>query len=157
MVNPQETSQVHPAKVSIKLWVGKNINRWSASFGHRTGKAKLGHNGGTEGANVVRRRGLENFTSDVEKDRTSEAEWFFHLQRRIRKGMKTSDGSGERLSQTLEDTPIGSLKYLSSHNSERFRATCKQSKAKMNRASDGFRLWTKKRYRSRNGGEAETL
>ena len=80
MVNPQETSQVHADKVSIKLWAGKNINRWSASFGHRTRKEKPSCNGGTEGANVVRRRGLENFTSDVGKDRTSEAEWFFHPQ-----------------------------------------------------------------------------
>ena len=157
MVNPQETSQVHPDKVLIKLWAGKNINRRSASFGHRTRKEKPGRNGGTEGANEVRRRGLENFTSDVGKDRTSEAEWFFHQQRRIRKGLKTSDGSGERLSRTSEDTPIRSLKDLSSRNGGRFRATCKRSKAKMNRASDGFRLRTKKRSRSRKGGEAETL
>ena len=65
MVNPQETSQVHPGKVSIKLRVGKNINQRLASFGHRTRKEKPGRNDGTEGANVVRRRGLENFTSDV--------------------------------------------------------------------------------------------
>ena len=157
MVNPQETSQVHPDKVSIKLWVGKNINRRSASFGHRTRKEKPGRNGGTEGANVVRKRGLENFTSDVGKDTTSEAEWFFHPQWWIRQGLKTSDRSGERLSRTSEDTPIGSLKYLSSRNSGRFRATRKRSKAKMNRASDGFRLRTKKRSWSRNDGETKTL
>ena len=63
---------------------------------------------------MVQRRGLENFTSDVRKDRTSEAEWFFHLQRRIRKGLKTSDGSGEKLSWMSEDTLIRSLKDLSS-------------------------------------------
>ena len=108
----------------------KNINRQSASFGHRTRKEKPGRNDGTEGANVVWRRGLENFTSDVGKDRTSKAEWFFYPQRRIRQGMKTSDRSRERLSRTSKDTPIGSLKDLSSRNDRLFRATCKWSKAK---------------------------
>ena len=85
----------------------------AASFGHRTRKEKPGHNGGTEGANVVQRHGLENFTSDVGKDRTSEAEWFFHPQQRIRQGLKTSNGNEERpgwIVKMLE--PLGHIFFL---------------------------------------------